>query len=422
MIQACSQDPCDCEKNEYCRVCHESSGCSQCIGNNGEYFFKDSNYPCVNCSEIFGDECQFCQNYIGCAQCDNENFIRIYDEIESLYFCQHCQNTFGDNCIFCQDEIGCGQCTNGYTRYQANDTMYYCKENDNNAASNANELTTNDIVVIVTISIIGLICLMILGLFILKMRMNKHKEQATKQENELNKVNEIDMVQINKYARTTQGNKPDGELLEKEDVGGAQTDNFDINDIALSEKVTSDGVGDNVDGNVNNYNKKSEPVMALPETNQGTYNYNGEKNEAMLSLVIQSAKENELQIEGRNESNKNNNRHNDDNDDNDNNESRFTECLGIVLRGLVYGKQYINKNEDKFEQSTLILIQEKLKDISTIITGTDSNIKKANKDKIIQIAISIQHLTNEEKIGQMFVDVVSLMQWNLNERNESFAD
>ena len=83
----CENYPCSYEESGHCQVYqHNTNGfCSQCETG---FWKKDINYPCVNCTQVFGTNCKFCQDYNGCGQCvDNQQ--TYYDSECGLYVCPH---------------------------------------------------------------------------------------------------------------------------------------------------------------------------------------------------------------------------------------------------------------------------------------------------------------------------------------------
>ena len=140
-VAPCEQDPCDClVEDMFCSLCHPGQGCAQCAGINGQYFKLDWNYPCVSCTETFGEECLQCQDFHGCSQCAQGYQLVLFDENEDVWHCQseptpvepestvpstctdgisQCPSTncagAGDN-PFCagQQSWGCSNCQSGY--------------------------------------------------------------------------------------------------------------------------------------------------------------------------------------------------------------------------------------------------------------------------------------------------------------------
>lgn len=122
-IEECDTDPCDCDDDEFCRICHypDGPGCSQCEFG---YFKLDWNYPCTNCQELFGPECNFCQDFHGCGQC-SERAVRMEDEHFGIWYCADCDDLYGEGCQICQ-ESGCGQCRPGYELVMDEDGVRVC--------------------------------------------------------------------------------------------------------------------------------------------------------------------------------------------------------------------------------------------------------------------------------------------------------
>ena len=83
---SCQESPCLCNndiEDPNCHICH-SNGCAQCESG---YFKKDYDYPCISCSDTFGEGCMFCQDFNGCGQC-TQGYNRVYDSDCNLWICQ----------------------------------------------------------------------------------------------------------------------------------------------------------------------------------------------------------------------------------------------------------------------------------------------------------------------------------------------
>lgn len=83
-VEPCENNTCNCDEDDYCRVCQSHGQCSQCM--NG-YFRLGHNYPCANCQEVFGSGCMFCQNFNGCGQCSS-GYKRMYDNVAHVWYCE----------------------------------------------------------------------------------------------------------------------------------------------------------------------------------------------------------------------------------------------------------------------------------------------------------------------------------------------
>ena len=152
----CISQPCQyCDEVEGCEWYHFKTGCVQCDISGGYFKVKANgadicNYACVQCQEIFGDECLQCHDGIGCSQCESGYELTYYSECGLKYCepiidpptpnptsrptnvpvigggygqCPDLCNPLGDacdcinqvsNCIVCNQGSGCAQCDYGY--------------------------------------------------------------------------------------------------------------------------------------------------------------------------------------------------------------------------------------------------------------------------------------------------------------------
>ena len=136
-VNPCLNDPCTCDEDPLCSNCSLIENNCDIDGCEMNSFKIDTNFPCSNCKQTFGIECNWCRNYIGCMAC-RYGYTRVYDSMENLYYCKEtnpieqpeptideltyrqCQS---NNCInetneFCNNlqHWGCVECMEGYWR------------------------------------------------------------------------------------------------------------------------------------------------------------------------------------------------------------------------------------------------------------------------------------------------------------------
>ena len=159
----CDNEPCQCDEVGGCELYHFKTGCLQCDNSGGYFRVRTSgddayNFPCMQCQEVFGNECLNCNDNTGCSQCASGYVLTYYDEC-GLNYCQayidsptprptsnpvlggdgfgQCPdlcNEFGgvcdcdtqiSNCQVCNQGSGCGQCESGYFK-PSNNGNYDC--------------------------------------------------------------------------------------------------------------------------------------------------------------------------------------------------------------------------------------------------------------------------------------------------------
>ena len=112
------------------------NGCVQC---SNSYFQFSRDYPCMQCQEIFGNQCLHCtsgtpngEHNGGCQQCISndyyrDNIIDVGNNNLSYYYCKESKCSYNNmqitHCSVCNNEK-CSQCINGY--FKINDLCLDC--------------------------------------------------------------------------------------------------------------------------------------------------------------------------------------------------------------------------------------------------------------------------------------------------------
>ena len=147
-FESCSESPCSESESGACSNYQPGNGCVQCLRN---HFKFNADYPCVNCQDIFGDECLHCSDGIGCQQCVSNDYYRTLttdsDSGLTFYYCEETpcssDNVDSTHCLNCNNGE-CSQCMNGYFRIYDNEDTPVCLDCHDSDVTGTNCLHCSD--------------------------------------------------------------------------------------------------------------------------------------------------------------------------------------------------------------------------------------------------------------------------------------